>query len=175
MRILPTPDHEQFGLDILRAGQRVIRHALAEAALVDVSGVKTNGGFDVRIPGRSAKAEMATNANPQRAELAGAGRMRLQVIQNSARIRVVAGKFLGGFERIAAVGSGRVVGEHATGGLEFVIDLRHRHDKAVSGQQRSRAANGSGNLEDFRIHQDSRIPSGRHGTKDVCPHWAVSR
>ena len=64
------------------------------------------------------------------------------------------------FQRVAAVGAGLVVGEDGSGGLELVVDLGHGDDVSVAGEHRGGAADGRGDLEDFRVEDDSGVATG---------------
>ena len=71
VRVLTAPDHEQFAVDVVGAGEGVVVHAFAEAAFVDVGGVEAGGG---RTSGFIAarKARWPPMQMPMRAEFAGA-------------------------------------------------------------------------------------------------------
>ena len=124
-------------------------HSLAEAALVDVGSVETDGGQHVRIHG-GAESEMTADADAENTQAAvgiGAG---FQVVERGAGIGIVGGDFLGNLVGIAFIGPGRIVRNYGTGGLKFVVDLGHRNGVAGARNLGCRTANGAGNLKDFR-------------------------
>ncbi len=67
VRILPAPDHEKLTFDFAGAGHRVVLHSLAEAAFVDIGGVKADGAVNIWVHG-SAEGEMASHADTHNTE-----------------------------------------------------------------------------------------------------------
>lgn len=49
VRVLPSPDHEEFALDFSGAGEGVVVFALAEGFGVQVGGVEAGGGLYVLL------------------------------------------------------------------------------------------------------------------------------
>ena len=158
-------------MDVGGAGEGVVVHAFAEAALVDVGGVEAGGGEDVGVHG-GAEGEVAADADAHGAEFAGAVGAGGEVVEDGAGVGVVAGDVLGGLEGVAAVGAGLVVGEDGAGGFELVVDLGHGDDVAVAGEHGGGAADGRGDLEDLRVEEDAGVAAGRGGADDVGPHGA---
>ncbi len=115
---------------------------------MDVGGVEAGSGYDVGVHG-GAEGEVTTDADAHGSEFAGAVRARGEMIENGAGIGVVGGDRLVGFEEVAAIGAGLVVGEDSTGGLRLVIDLGHGDDVAVPCEHGSGAVDGGGDLEDL--------------------------
>jgi hypothetical protein len=70
--VLPAPDVEQFAFYFTGPFKRVVVHAPAQAATVDVGCVKANGRQHVRIH-RGAESEMPTNANAHNSKPSAAG------------------------------------------------------------------------------------------------------
>jgi hypothetical protein len=95
------------------------------------------------------------------------------VVERGAGVGVIAGKFFGVFELIAAVGTRLVVSEDFPGRLEFVVDLRDGNDVAVTGEHGRGAADGSGDLEDLGPEEDARVLAACNRAGDVSPHGAV--
>ena len=144
--VLSAPDHEELALDFGGALEGVVVHAFAEAVLVDVGSVEAGGGLDVGVHG-GAEGEMAADADAHGAKFAGAVVAGGEVVENGAGIGVVRCDGLVGFEEVAAIGAGLVVGEDGAGGFGLVIDLGHGDDVAVAGQHGGGAADGCGDLE----------------------------
>ena len=88
VRVLSAPDHEQFAFDVLGAFERVVVHAFAEAAFVDVGGVEAGGGHDVGVHG-GAEGEVAADADAHRAEFAGAVGAGGEMVEDGAGVGVV--------------------------------------------------------------------------------------
>ena len=171
VRVLLAPEHQQFSLDVLRTGQRIVA-GLAEGFLVKVGGVKANSGEHVRILRCGAKTEMTTDANAKRAKFPGAARMRLEVIQHRAGIAVHAAQFFFQFERVAAIRTTLIVGEDAASRLKLMPDFGHGNDISVACEQSGGAADRSGGLKNFRVKQDAGITPLSLRAENESPHWA---
>jgi hypothetical protein len=89
VRVLAAPDHEELAADLGGASERVVGHAEAESALVDVSGVETDGAEDVGVEGGGAEGEVTADADAHGAEAAGAIGTRGKVIEDGAGVGVV--------------------------------------------------------------------------------------
>ncbi len=171
MRVLAAPDHEEFAVDVGGAVEGVVA-ALAERAFVDVGGVEAGGGEDFGVHG-GAEGEMAADADAHGSDAAGAVGAGFEVVDGGAGVGVVACEGLGGFEDVAAVGAGLVVGEDGAGGFELVVDLGHGDDVAVAGEHGGGATDGRGDLEDFGVEDDAGVAAGGGGADDVGPHGTV--
>ena len=169
VRVLASPDHEEFAGDLRNAVERIIGHAFPEGALVDVGRVEADRRLHAGIH-RGAEGEVATEADAHGAELAGAGVVGFQVRKGRAGIAIVSGNFLGGFEGIATIGAGLIVGEDGASGLELVIDLRDGDNEAVAGEKCGGAADRGGDLKNLRVEHDARITAGRGRPEDVRAH-----
>src|SRR5262245_966286 len=99
--------------------------------LVNIRRVKANTCEDFGIH-RAAEVQVPADANAERAEVAGALRMRLEIIDDSAGVVIVGLERLVDLAPVAAIGAGGVVGESGSEGLEFVKDFRSGYDKAVT-------------------------------------------
>jgi hypothetical protein len=170
--ILAAPDHEEFALDVGGAGEGVVLHAGAEGGFVEVGGVEADGSEDLGVEG-GAKGEVSADADAHDADFAVAVGARKQMVDDGARVGVVAGEFLGGLEGVAAVGSGLVVLEDLSGGFELVIDLRDGDDVAMSGEHGGGAADGRGDLKDLGVQKYSGIFAFGGGAEDMGSHGAV--
>ncbi len=171
MWVLTAPDHEELAFDFGGALKRVVLHAFAEAAFVDVGGVEAGGGPDVRVHG-GAEGEVAADTDAHGAKFAGAVGAGDEMVEDGAGVGVVGRYGLVGFEKVAAVGAGLVVGEDGAGGFGLVVDLGHGDDVAVACEHGGGAADGGGDLKDLGVEDDPGIAAGRGGTDDVGPHGA---
>ena len=138
------------------------------------SRVEAGGGQDVGVH-RRPEGEVPADADADGAELAGAARVRLQVIERGAGVSVVRGQLLGDLVRVPPVGAGLVVGEHGPGRLQLVKDLRDRDDISVPGEQGRRPPDRSRHLENLREEHNPRISTLRRRTIHVGSHRAVRR
>jgi hypothetical protein len=171
VRVLASPDHEEFALDLFCAFEGVVS-AFAEGAFVNVGGVEAGSGEDVGVH-CGAEGEMAADADTHGTEVAGAVGAGFEVVERGAGVGVVTGEFFCGLEGVAAVGAGLVVGEDGAGGFELVVDLGHGNDVAVAREHGGGAADRRGDLEDFGVEDDAGIAAGRGGADDVGSHGAV--
>ena len=119
---------------------------------------------------RGAEGEVSANADAHGAELAGALRMVGEIRHRAAGVIVVGSELLRGLEHIAALGAGLVVGENFARRLKLVVDLRHDDNEAVTREEGRGPANGTGDLENFRVEENARIFSWRRGPKYKAPH-----
>ena len=172
VRVLPAPDHEQFAMDVFGGFERIVVHAFAEAALMDVGSVETGGAENIGVHG-GAEGKVTADADAKGAELAGAVGACTKMIEDCACVGVVERQLLRGLERVAPVRACLVVGKDGAGGFEFVINLGHGDDVAVAGQQGGRAPDGRSDLEDLGVEDDAGVASGSRGADDVRPHGAV--
>src|SRR5262245_2246126 len=67
VRILPAPDHGDLALDLRDAVQGIVPLALAQAALVDVSGIEADRRLDLRVHG-AAEAQVPAQADADGAQ-----------------------------------------------------------------------------------------------------------
>jgi hypothetical protein len=102
VRILATPDHEEFALDLAGASHGVVLHAFAETAFVNVGGIEADGAVDAGIHG-GAEGEVASHADAHDAETASAVGAFGEMSQHGAGIVIIGGDGLGGLEDVAAV------------------------------------------------------------------------
>ena len=93
VRILPSPDHEQFATDVFSALDRVVVLALAKAALMHIRGIETGGAQYIGVH-CGAEGEVTSDADTERAEFPCAVGPRRQVIERGACVGVVAGQLL---------------------------------------------------------------------------------
>lgn len=138
---------------------------------MEVSGVEATGGENIRLEG-SAKGEVATETDAERAELAGAIRAATEVVKHRASISVMGFDRLGVLQLVAAIGAGLVVGEHGAGGFVFVVHLGKCDDDAVAGEHGRGATDGCGDLEDLRVENNAGVLAWRGGANDVGAHGA---
>ena len=110
--------------------------APAQAALVNVGGVEAHARSHVRVHG-GAERQMSADADAHDPQIARAGRVRFQEVEDRAGVGVVTGKLLRDLVRVALLGAGGIVGQHRARRDQFVVNLRHRDHEAVSA---SRAA-----------------------------------
>src|SRR6516164_9359894 len=101
MRILPAKGHQQLAFNLGNPVERVVAHAFAETSLVDVGRITTRRSKHLGIHRRS-KSEVPADAEPHNTKLAGALRMRSQVVESDARIGIVTRQFLGDLIGVAA-------------------------------------------------------------------------
>ena len=171
VRVLASPGHEEFALNIRGAGEGVVLLAFAERAGVNVGRVKADRAAYFGVHG-GAEGEMAAHADAHGADLPGAVGPLLQVGDDCASVSVIGGDRLVGLDEVAAVGAGLIVGEGYSGGFVLVVDLRHGDDVAVPGEHGAGAADRTRDLEDLREEDDARILSAGCGPDDVGAHRA---
>ena len=181
MRILASPDHEQLAFDVAaaRAFERVIRHVCTDAALVafdlvDVRRVETHGRADVGAEAVT-EIQMPADAQSRRAEAARAVRVRLHEFTQRREVGVVRGERFVLLAEVPAIRARAVVADHGARRLILVENLRHCDEEAVTCEHRSRAADGAGDLEDFREERDGGIFSRSRGTEDMRAHRPAGR
>jgi len=172
VRVLAAPHHEEFALNVFGALEGVVGQAFAEATFVDVGGVEAGGGEDVGMEG-GAEGEMAPDADAEGSEFAGTVGAGGEMVEDGAGISVVAGELFSGIPLVPAVGTGLVIGEDGSRGLELVVDLGHGDDVSVAREHGRSAADGGGDLEDFGVKDDAGVATGSGGTDDVGSHGAV--
>ncbi len=95
--------------------------------------------------------------------------------EDGAGVGVVAGEFLGDLVGVAFVSAGLIVGDNGADGFELVENFRDGDDEAVASEEGGGAANGAGDLEDFREEQQAGIFSVGSGTEDIGAHGAGGR
>ena len=111
---------------------------------------------------------MSADADTHHAKAARAVVERLQVVERGACIVIVGRNLFGGLVSVSAVGTGLIVRQHGSGGLQLVIDLRSGYHVAMTRQHDRCASNRPGNLKDFGIEQDARILSGGQDGRCAC-------
>ena len=172
VRVLSSPDEEQRFLDSSKPLQRVVFSASAQRTAVDIRGIKGGHGADIRMktcPHR----KMPAKTNPVASDPACASLMSTEKIHDNVGILIIGSQFLGVFEFISPIGTRLVVGQHGAGRLKLMIYLRNRDEISVAAQGGSHPPNRPGNLENFRIEDDSRMASTSLGNEQMHPHWSA--
>ena len=113
MRILSPPDHHQFGLDLRDSGERVVAHAFAQTAFVNVRRVKADASFDFVVH-RGSKGEMPSKANSHGSHAACAIGQCLEKVDYASRVGVKRFNRLGHLQLIPAFSAYRVIGKDFT-------------------------------------------------------------
>lgn len=131
--ILPAPQIQHFSGNFADPVQGIIGPAEAQTALVDIRGITTNPGINVRQQG-GAGGQMPSEADAHRADFPGARRMGFQIPHGGSGIRIVGREGAGGLVGIPPVGPGGILGQHGAGFLQIMIDFRHRNHKSMSRQ-----------------------------------------
>lgn len=171
MRILLAPDHHHLTFDIAGTFERIILHAEAQTALVNVRGVETDAGQHLGIH-RRAETEMAADADAECADLPRAMLVLLQKSDHNASVIVVGLDRLIDLIIVAFVRAGLIVAQDRSDLLELVKDLRYDNNKSMAGEHRGGALDRSGLLEDLRKEHNARIPSRCDRSVDVAAHCA---
>ncbi len=96
-------------------------------------------------------------------------------VQRCAGIVIIARQRLGSLKLVSLFCASGVVGQHSSSGKKLMINLRHRHHETVAGQQRRRAPDGRGDLENFREQHQSRIFARRDWPQNLRAHQSILR
>ena len=168
VRVQCAVDTHQLALDLLEPRQRVIRRVGTECSTMDIRSEIRHRSANPRIQ-RTSNRQVAAETHTRRAQPSRARLQGKKGIDGRRAVGVVGGEGFLGFEGVAKVGAGDVVGEGG-GGDEVVVRGGRGDDVAGGGDGAREAGDGAGDLVDFGEEGDAGEFAGGGGLV-----WEIGR